>query len=177
MSFVPPLSFRLPSLSLSVSFLSIIYTNDLYRKHWSRKYLSYSIFPALLEIDVDQTNTKQHEKSNFRWWKRRKRTTLFSEIWFIAFDVGERNPNLGLRAVNMGSLCFYMREESRLGGGVYQVCAIWNNYTMRAYYFFCSKTGQTRFLLDKRDTCWLDHNLDPRRKRSWCSGCDFCSVI
>ena len=40
----------------------------------------------------------------------------------IAFDVGERNPNLGLRVVNMGSLCFYMRAESRFFGGFVGVC-------------------------------------------------------
>ena len=74
----------------------------------------------------------------------------------IAFDVGERNPNLGLRVVNMGSLCFYMRAESRFFGvcwGLYQICAILNNYTMRAHYFLLNNwaneifAGETRYML------------------------------
>ena len=32
--------------------------------------------------------------------------------------LGERNHNLGLHVVSMGSLCFYMREESRFWGGL-----------------------------------------------------------
>ena len=80
---------------------------------------------------------------------------------------GERNPNLGLQVVNMGSLCFYMRAESRFFFGFVGVCtksAPFLIITQCASTIFCSKTGQTRFLLDKRDTCWLNHNLDPLKR-------------
>ena len=46
----------------------------------------------------------------------------FLKLVLLRPMLGERNHNLGLYVVNMGSLCFYMREESRFLGGFVGVC-------------------------------------------------------